>query len=279
MNIDEKEGNYKVIFDSLERFYSECDIVEDTGYKSGYAYCPWDECNDRNEPSWVGLSKEEILKSKYSYKKGLDELKSLEEDFDLGGTKRCYKWDETDGDDMNYERFIDELPAMKKRIRKQGDSQGKIINLHVSVGENCNIRFDEMLNRSYTVMRLVDYLENLNFRVGIYVYSDVSDLGKYKGNSIKHLHTEIQIKKPEEPLIKSLILTCISPWMLRYHLFKFWTAKFKCHDNLGHSISTYYPNTKTDIYFPTRSCLNDKDSKQFLKDLLKEFNYEEQYIH
>ena len=275
MNVDEKEGSYKVIFDNLERFYNECDIVEDTGYKSGSQYCPWEECNNRDEPSWVGLRKHEILRCKYSYKEGLDSLKALEEDFNLGGTKRHYKWDEMDGDDMNYERFIDDLPAMKKRIRKQGDSNGKIINIHVSVGENCNVRFSEMLNRSYTVMRLVDYLENQNYRVGIYVYSDTANIGEYKDKYIKRLHTKIQIKKPEEPLIKSLILTCISPWMLRYHLFKLWTAKFKCNHNLGSSITVNYTNTKTDIYFPTRSCLSEEDSKEYLEELLKQFNYEE----
>ena len=275
MNVEEKEGHYKVIFDNLEKFYNECDIVEDTGYKSGRAYCSWDECNNRDEPDWVGLSRENILRCKYSYKEGLDQLKALEEDFNLGGTKRCYKWDETDGDDMNYERFIDEMPAMKKRLRKEGNGQGRIINLHISVGENCNIRFEEMLNRSYTVMRLVDYLENLNFRVGIYVYSDVSDLGKYKDKRLNQLHVEIQIKKPEEPLIKSLILTCISPWMLRYHLFKFWTAKFKCGYCLGSAARIEYTNTKQDIYFTTGSCLTEDDSNKYLKDLLKQFNYEE----
>lgn len=275
-----KDGSYKLIFSSLDRFYKECDEVEETGNKIGSStydrnYESWDEQNDRDHPSWVGLSKEEILKNKYLYKKGLDQLKEIEKDINLGGTKRSYKWDETDGDDMSYDRYLDDLPCLKKRIRTLGSRRGKMINIHVSVGENRGVTYREMLNRSYTVMRLIDYLESQGYRVGVYVYTDVRSLGYYKGEKVRQLHVEIQIKKPEEPLIKGLILTCISPWMLRYHMFKLWTAKFKCEYGLGHPVDINYKDTDTDIYFRTGSCLNEESSENKLKILSKTFNFSE----
>lgn len=275
-----KDGSYKLIFSSLDRFYKECDEVEGTGNKIGSStydrnYESWDEQNDRDHPSWVGLSKEEILKNKYLYKKGLDQLKVIEKDINLGGTKRSYKWDETDGDDMSYDRYLDDLPCLKKRIRTLGSGRGKMINIHVSVGENRGVTYREMLNRSYTVMRLIDYLESQGYRVGVYVYTDVRSLGYYKGEKVRQLHVEIQVKKPEEPLIKGLILTCISPWMLRYHMFKLWTAKFKCSYGLGYSVNADYKDTDTDIYFRTGSCLDEESSENKLKILSKTFNFSE----
>lgn len=273
--MEENNGNFKLIFSDLERFYKESNEVEETGlFDSTGIYYGWNEMNHIN-PDWVGISKEEAEKCKYMYKEGLDQLKSIEADLNLGGKKRSYKWDETDGDDMNYDRYLDNLPYLQKRINRKGDGKGKIVNIHVSVGENWSVSYKDMLKRSYTVMRVVDYLENMGYRVGVIVYNDVANLGYYKDQKIKNLHVEIQIKKPEDPLVKGLILTCISPWMLRYHMFKLWTAKFKCGYGLGTSIKTNYKDTNTDIYFQTGSCLSDKACEHKIKDLAKLFGFEE----
>lgn len=270
-----QDGNFKLCFSDLERFYKETNEIEETGCKvsDGTNY-GWDEMK-KIDPSWVGLTREKIEKCKYMYKEGLDQLKALEVDLNLGGKKRAYKWDENDGDDMNYDRYLDNLPCLHKRINNKGNNKGKIVNIHVSVGENCFVSYQEMLNRSYTVMRVVDYLENNGYRVGVTVYEDVGDLGYYKDQKIRRLHVEVQIKKPEDPLIKGLILTCISPWMLRYHLFKLWTAKFKCNYGLGHAICTNYKDTLSDIYFQTGSCLKEKDCETKIRELSKLFSFEE----
>lgn len=270
MKTEVNEGNFTITFPNLDQFYKECDIVEDTGNKT-----EWKRNCDTNNPHWIGLSKDEIIASKYNYKKGLDQLKELEADFNLGGSKRSYKWDESDGDDMNYDRFLDYLPCLSKRITKKGDGKGKVITIYVSIGENWNIRFEEMLNRSYTVMRLIDYLENLNYRTEIIVYTDVANLGSYKGEEVRTLHTEIVIKRAQDPLIKGLVLNCISPWMLRYHMFKFWNAKFITNPSYGVSYKSEYRNTKDKIYFQTGVCLNKESSDNYLKLLAKQFEFDE----
>ena len=57
--------DFKLIFSSLERFYHETNEIEETGCKTsnGTIY-GWDEMKEVNS-SWVGLSKDEIEKSKY----------------------------------------------------------------------------------------------------------------------------------------------------------------------------------------------------------------------
>lgn len=270
MNTKIEDGNFTISFPNIEQFYKECDIVEPTGDQREW------EINEKGDnPGWIGLSRKEIIASKYCYKEGLDKLKELDKDFNLGGTKRTYKWDENDGDDMNYDRFLDNLPCLSKRTMRKGDGKGKIITIYVSIGENCYVSYRDMLKRSYTVMRLIDYLENMNYRTEVIVYSDVRNLGSYKGEEVKFLHTEIMIKRAEDTLVKGLVLNCISPWMLRYHLFKFWNAKFKTNYGYGHSSSLDYEDTNSKIYFRSGQCLDDQSCEARLKSLAQQFGFEE----
>lgn len=56
-----------------------------------------------------------------------------------------------------------------------------------------------MLNRSYAIVQLVDYLENQGFRVCVVAYnSDVADLGAYKDKHIDLLHVEVVVKSGHE---------------------------------------------------------------------------------
>ena len=91
--MEKENGNYKLIFSSLDRFYKECDEIETTGncrdapnFSTGFE--DWKDIEERDDEDWIGLSREEILKSKYIYKEGLDQLKEIERDLNLGGTKR-----------------------------------------------------------------------------------------------------------------------------------------------------------------------------------------------
>lgn len=262
-------GNFTITFPNIDQFYKECDTLEPTGDEQ-----EWKRNIDRDDPDWIGLSREEILKSKYCYKEGLKELEALNLDFNIGGHKRSYKWDENDGDDMNYDRFLDNLPCLNKRIVKKGDGRGKIITIYVSIGENCNVGYKDMLYRSYAAMRLVDHLENLNYRTEIIVYDDVAGLGQYKEEKIKSLHVEIILKKAEEPLIRGLILNCISPWMLRSHLFKFWNAKFKTSYGYGYTLRPNYIDTNNKIYFRSGECLSEFDANIRLKQLAEKFGFD-----
>lgn len=270
MNTSSENGNYTLSFSDLDQFYKESDEVEPTG-----SHNEWKKNVERDDPSWVGLPRDEIIKSKYCYKEGLDKLEELHKDFNIGGTKRTYKWSEDDGDDMNYDRYLDNLPSLKKRTYAKGSGRGKIVTLYVSIAENCYISYKEMLNRSYTIMRIVDYLENMNYRTEIITYIDIKGLGHYGEEYVSTLHIEIPIKKAEDVLIKGLILNCISPWMFRYHVFKLINAKFKTFPSYGQSYTPSYSDTENKIYFRTGECLSEASSKAKIEQLAEKFGFDE----
>ena len=134
-------------YDSITDFYN--DAITPT---------PEGNSNDLNthlkteEKDFRGLSIDDIQKSKYCYLKGLDGLKEIELNVDLGGSKRSYTYDEFDGDDMNYDRLLEGFPAMRKRVKTHGIGSGRLINVYVVISENCNIGYKEMLNKELEVM-------------------------------------------------------------------------------------------------------------------------------
>lgn len=256
-----------VFVKSVDEFYNESNKLESTGNKRMF-----NEICNKNSPNFVGLSLDEIVKNKYSYRKDLDKIKSIDDFVSMGGAKNIYKYDEFDGDDMNYDRFVDELPYMKKRIKNVGRGNGKFIKLHVAIAENWIVDYKDMLNRAYTVIQIVDFLEDLGYRLEIIAYSDVNNVGSYKEEYIESLKTEILIKSANEPLIKPLVLTCISPWMFRHHMFKFWSAKFNTNDNLGATEFNKYKDTDSDLYIKSGECLNEQTSKDRIKKIINQFS-------
>lgn len=259
----------KVEFDSLEKFYTECDIQEDTGSPNKYQ-----KVSTTNNPNWIGLGLKEIKKSKYFYNKGLDKLESLTAELLIGNSKTRYKYDEQDGDDMNYDRFIEGLPSLKRRARTGGNKNGKFVNLHIGICECCAVDHKDMLYKAYTAVKLADYLESQGYRVQITTFAEVAELGIFKGQNINYLLVEVTIKKFEEPLLLPTILTCISPWMFRHHMFKFWTAKFKCHDGLGYVPSMTRQSNKEHIYISSGECLCELDAKRKINEIQKIFEDE-----
>lgn len=250
-----KDGHFKVFLPSIDKFYTECDILESTGtpddhdkLTNGRDYCA----------DWVGISFNDIEKHKYTYRKGLEELKKFETDLALGGSKPQYRWDENDGDTISMERLYEGLPAMSKRIKQLGNATGKFITVYVCIGENCGVTPQKLLHRAYFVIRLIDTLESLGYRIAVHAYDDVGSPGYYKDNKIHTLHTEIVVKQFNEPLNKGLILTCISPWFFRHHLFKFWCAKFKMSYGYGYSMSSPYLDTDDAIYIRQGTCLKEE---------------------
>lgn len=260
----------ETFFNSLTDFYNECDILEDTGNRSHY-----EDIASDNDPHWVGMSLVDIPKYKYFYNVGLDNLPKLETELEVGSSKNIYKWDEEDGDDMSYDRLIEGLPAMRKRIRTIGNKNGRFIHIHVNICELWDVNSKEMLHKAYTAVKLVDYLESQNFKVQISVCSETEDLGYLKDEPIDYYCVEVVIKKFEDPLILPQVLTCISPWMFRHHFFKFETAKFRTYDGLGHVPSTRKTSTRQDIYISSGDCLNPESSDIKIKEIIKLFQDEE----
>lgn len=253
--------NISIKLNSLDHFYSEANKLENTGNKT-----IWNNLHTGKHYSpdlflsFVGLPYDEIIKNKYSYKEGLNKLEEINQDLNLGGSVKKFKYDEFDGDDVNYDRLLEQLPAFKKRIRTIGSGNGKFINLHVNIAELFYVDYKNLMYRSYTVMSIIDYLENLGYRIGLSVYTDTKNLGLYKDKTINLLHVEVEVKKPDEPLIKPLLLTSISSWMFRYWMFKFRAAKFNVYNSMGSTAKCDYTDTESDLYIRAGECLNKKEA-------------------
>ena len=116
----------KLTFPDLFSFYNELNNIETTSNLSKIKYLE----SDDNCIAEFNMTYSELSKYKYSYTKGLNKLKQLNLDWEIGSRKKKYKWSEIDGDDMSIERFNDDLPFMQQRVNKQGNNNGKFIDIY-----------------------------------------------------------------------------------------------------------------------------------------------------
>lgn len=266
-----EELNLNININSLDEFYRECDNIE-----GGNPY-EIENIENNDDPSFRGLSLEKIHSSKYNYTEGLENLKKIEKDINLGGRKHKYKYDDSDGDDMNFDRYIEGLPSLKKRIPTHDVGTGKFVKLHISICENCWCSAKALMIRAYTAMRIIDMLESQGYRVQISAYADNENPGTLNGQKVKYLGVEVVIKKFEDPLIKGQVLTAISPWFFRYWMFKFWNAKFMMNWGYGHSIRPIKKESTSDIYIQTGEALTEEDAEETIKRIKELFDKVEQF--
>lgn len=261
-------------FENLDDFYKASSIVTNTGNKLKY-----DKIACENDAGFLGLDLVEIKKSKYSYSKGLDNLKEIETDDWLTGN-HVYKYDELDGDDINYDRLLDGFPALVKRIKSKNNGFNRIVIIHVNIAENCDVSYKAMLYKTYTTIRIIDMLENKGYRVGVYVCAISSYTGKYKSANVEKLDIRICIKKPEEPVIKPLLLTCISPWFFRYYIFCYYNSILDTNIGLGSAKKLSEISDTKDIYIDNGECLTYNSAKFKIESIKNLFNseYESEYM-
>lgn len=264
----------KKTFENLDDFYEASSIITNTGNELKY-----NEIANKEDINFLGLSLAEIKKSKYSYSKGLNSLKEIETDNWLTGN-HVYKYDELDGDDINYDRLLDGFPALVKRIKSKNNGLNRIVNIHVNIAENCDVSYKAMLYKTYTTIRIIDMLENKGYRVGVYVCAISSYTGKYKSANVEKLDIRICIKKPEEPVIKPLLLTCISPWFFRYYIFCYYNSILDTNIGLGSAKKLSEISDTKDIYIDNGECLTYDLAKFKIESIKNLFNseYESEYM-
>lgn len=260
-------------FDDINSFYKASMTLTKNGNRSSF-----EEEINTEKIDFRGLSISEIHKSRFSYKEGLDQLKEIESDDYLAGTRK-YKYDESDGDDINYDRLLDGFPALIKRVRGKIKGTGRIINIYVNIAEACFVSYKQMVHKSHTVIRLIDMLEEMGYRVCVYSCAYASGVGTLKGKEINMMKLNICIKRPEDPIIKSLIMTCISPWFLRYYVFCYYHATCSSHSWLGTPLKFNKKSTNENIYIDNGECLNEITANKKIEEIKKLFSleYEQEY--
>lgn len=263
--------NLDIKFNDIFDFYQQTDILEE-GRRKNDCGDDWESHIVEENKSFRGLSNKEIFDSMYSYKEGLDQLKEIDLEMNQGSNRKIYKWSDQDGDDMSLERLNEQLPFMNQRVNTAGDRNGKFVNLHIAICENASVTYKEMLYRSYCAIQVADYLENNGYKVAIYAYFAIDSVGKYKGAFAEYTKVSIQIKKPEEPLNKGLLLNAISPWFFRYWGFKFLYAKFYTSYGLGRTWHIKDKNSKSDIYLKSQECLSKEEVDAKIVEFKELFN-------
>lgn len=254
-------------YDNLQDFYDDAVISTPEGDKVDLK-----DHIQKDEYDFRGMSLEEIQKSKYCYKKGLDSLKKLELNINVGGSKHKFTYDEFDGDDLNYDRLLEGFPAMRKRTKIHGIGSGRIINIYVVISENCNITASEMLNKACTAMQIVDMLENLGYRVAVFACDSTLDrLGKWRDETEIRYEVRVCLKKHEDCLNKGLILNGISPWFFRYFMFAHQKGHYKNGPGMGRAVPMELEQTKENIIINHGECLTKESADEKIKQIKKLF--------
>ena len=253
------EFTYNNIYD----FYSSSEIASQYGNQDKV-----DDYKNNSDPFFTGLTLEEINLSKYSYKKGLDKLKEIDLNINLGGSKRKFKYDEFDGDNMNYDRLLEGFPSLYKRIRTFGIGSGRMINIYVVISENCGTDSKNMLIKAMTAIKIIDMLESMGYRTAIYACDYTMDKGGiYKEEEGVNYILKVCLKKHEDSLNKGLILTGISPWFFRHHIFMHQCGRYHTSMNLGSSIKCLEPQTKENIIINHGECLTEISATEKIKEI------------
>lgn len=250
-------------YDSLQDFYDDALVPTPEGNKQDL-----EEHLQRDESNFRGMSLNEIQKNKYCYKKGLDSLKELELNINVGGSRRHFIYDEFDGDDLNYDRLLEGFPAMRKRVKTHGIGSGRLVNVYVVISENCCIGANEMLNKAYTAMQIVDMLENMGYRVAVYACDSTLDTsGKWRNKTGIRYEVRICLKRHEDSLNKGLILNGISPWFFRYFIFAHQKGHYKNGPGMGRATTMNLEQTKENIIINCGECLCKDAADRKIKEI------------
>lgn len=251
----------ELVIPDINTFYTECEIMEDTGNKEMY-----NRFTEKNHAGFTGLSLEDIHKYKYFYPQS-KRNNMFDNDIFLSGSKKNFKFNDTDGEDMNMDRFVENLPFIKKTIRSTGDSSGKFIDIYINIAEHYGVGKEAMEFKAKVAIDIVDLLESLGYKVNLYSRIEIKHLGSYKGKPIDYIEADVLIKSSDQPLIKSVIYTTISPWFFRHWWFLFLSAKFNTNEGMGQPVYSTHKSTKSKIYINSGECLNKEDSKQKINEI------------
>lgn len=268
----------KYTFDSLEDFYcaaNNCTSKDPTSISKHKMYHYLN--NNYLNSYFIGLPIKTIPKYQYSYLKGLDNLEKLD-NLQLGCSKLINKYSDIDGYDINYDRMLEGFPYLLNKTKSKGNKHGKFVTIWVNISINGNISVEKSLNKAYTVMKVIDYLENNGYRTEIIIYDEAVNVGYYQEKYLDYVLLKINIKHFNEPLIKGRILTAISPWMERYWVFKFNYAKFENVSQGAATNTIYKKDTKTDIFFGSTTAITKETAEYKIKQIQELFEDNETQI-
>jgi hypothetical protein len=250
---------------TLEQLYSERYILEDTGDRHKYRHHLNDASHD---PEWFGLTIKQIEENKWKYPHPIEKA-SFPDLFQLGKTCWKKKYSEDDGYDMHMDRYLEGLPGLIDRFRKEDKNLGKFVKIWFNVGENCHITSEAMLNKAMFAVSLLDYLESIGKRVQLSVVARALHPGEYKKQLIHFLTSRCMVKDFGQPVILPTIATALSTWMLRWWILGLMSAKIIPYCGYGQSINLSKDEIPDDVIYIGSGMLHNKDEREeFVKNMI-----------
>jgi hypothetical protein len=250
----------KHVFDSLMAFYTDCAINRVQSVDYGKMLL-------RDRPDWVGLSYTDVLKYKYSYPIGVEKLRNFKE-VEIKKDIRVKFYNQFDGFDIDVDRLHDNLDFLidTKKIR----NRPKTIDIYINVGESWVVGYNELLNKTYAAVKIIDHLETLGIRCAVYALSCYKPAySEYINLSEKEELIEVCLKNHSDTLNLGAICTGISPWMFRYWMLMWMVAN---HKGVKSKNGVCYPVTipvgeLTGIIIDKGQCLNLTDANKLIENI------------
>jgi hypothetical protein len=183
---------------------------------SFYAATPARETISESRARWIGASAEEIEARRFTWTEGARQLDQLPElHRSTAKAQRAKRWSSDDGDEMHPERFHDERPFMRQRVKvNAGAKRGRIQKIRINIGEDCRTQAASMLWKTYAAARIIDSLERAGIRCEVEI---VLSARKSFERGRRDYLCRVTVKRPDQPLNLGAITTAASPWALRWH--------------------------------------------------------------
>jgi hypothetical protein len=168
----------------------------------------------KDSESWIGLSHENIYKSKYSYPVGVEKIRSFKE-LDIDSPRKVKHYNAFDGFDIDIDRMYENMNFLVDKIKRK--KAPKYLDIYINISEGCFVDYESMLNKAWAAISIVDNLENQGIRCSVFAISCKRMILKDKPSSPRDEYMiEICLKKHNDSLNLGAICAGISPWMFRY---------------------------------------------------------------
>jgi hypothetical protein len=212
-----------------------------------------------SKANFIGIENKDIEKYKYSYPLGVQLLNNIK--FDLPEQKRRIKYyNQIDGYDINVERLFDERDYL---LNKKNIYDSKIVNIYVNLSVPYTLSYENMLNKTKTVISICDYLEQQGISTNVFscAYLLAHD------NKKTEIIYEIKIKDSNEPINIGLLATSISPWFLRYWVFLHLTSYYNIIKSSIGEVKFFNRDDFNGILIDSMDCTSKLKSEQFINNL------------
>jgi hypothetical protein len=157
--------------------------------------------------------------------------------------KRKPRFDEADGDELDYDRMRCGQPFWRKTQRQNAKGPATI-TIIVNMSANFRVKHEDILWRGAAAITLTKMLEEAGYRVELWATAKSNDVWATNSKSGFDIAAmpAVRLKAPSDPMDCSTLISAVSGWCFRTLIFReYCRGKHKIAGNLGHSLA---PNSQ-----------------------------------